>query len=302
MGLYLLNIFSLFLLTIIFVQFIYEFLKLKTAWRAVFLIFLVFFLADNIILLLDIYNQKMTTNSLSYNSINEVLVGVSGAIFGLIFPLFTDLFSKRVLKKGKYITLLITSIIYALSYFILRSQRVESILLDIVNIAMVVSFIVIIVYFAISIIRGLKYIFNESTEKRFIIFYIVYMLIFIINLVAIFLPEKVSTTIDIYAEPISSIIIGLSLSITIFTSKYNYIKSKQNIDINDVFKNEYRLSKREVEITNLICNGKNSKTIADELFISIKTVNAHLHNIYKKCRISGKHDLMQLIRRFTLED
>ncbi len=53
------------------------------------------------------------------------------------------------------------------------------------------------------------------------------------------------------------------------------------------------LSRREVEIVQLLCEGLSSKEIARSLHISAKTVENHRYNIYKKC---GAESLASLMR------
>jgi two-component system response regulator NreC len=45
------------------------------------------------------------------------------------------------------------------------------------------------------------------------------------------------------------------------------------------------LSTREIDIIRLVVNGKTSKEIGEELFISSKTVDAHKNNIFKKLNV-----------------
>jgi signal transduction histidine kinase/DNA-binding NarL/FixJ family response regulator len=59
----------------------------------------------------------------------------------------------------------------------------------------------------------------------------------------------------------------------------------------------FKLSVREVEIVSLIMKGLPYKQIADQLFISVKTVNAHAKNIFEKCQVNCK---VELINRLTL--
>lgn len=61
-------------------------------------------------------------------------------------------------------------------------------------------------------------------------------------------------------------------------------------------KNEkkFRITERELELIQLICEGKSSKEIAAGLFISVKTVEAHRNNIYNKLNV---HNSVQLVRR-----
>jgi len=51
------------------------------------------------------------------------------------------------------------------------------------------------------------------------------------------------------------------------------------------------LSKQEVNIQNLILQGKSNKEIANELFISLSTVKTHITNIYQKLNISSRNEL-----------
>lgn len=54
----------------------------------------------------------------------------------------------------------------------------------------------------------------------------------------------------------------------------------------------YQLTKREVEIVLLLRKGYSYKTIAQGLFISEKTVNNHVQNIYEKTGVSNKVELI----------
>ncbi len=52
--------------------------------------------------------------------------------------------------------------------------------------------------------------------------------------------------------------------------------------------NEFEFTGRELEVLRLIANGKNNEEIADKLFLSIRTVEKHITNIYSKMGVSGK--------------
>lgn len=62
-------------------------------------------------------------------------------------------------------------------------------------------------------------------------------------------------------------------------------------------KSEILLSKREIEIVQLIGEGKSSAEISELLFIGKSTVDTHRKNILRKLNIHGKTDLL----RFALE-
>lgn len=51
------------------------------------------------------------------------------------------------------------------------------------------------------------------------------------------------------------------------------------------------LTKRELEVSKLVCLGKTNKEISDELYISLRTVKAHLTSIFSK---TGFRDRLEL--------
>ncbi len=61
-----------------------------------------------------------------------------------------------------------------------------------------------------------------------------------------------------------------------------------------------QLTKREVEILSLIIEGLSSKNIADQLFISKRTVDFHLDNVYQKLQVSNRMQAIHLARRMGL--
>lgn len=58
-----------------------------------------------------------------------------------------------------------------------------------------------------------------------------------------------------------------------------------------------RLTKREVQILLLIAQGHTSQEVADDLFLSTRTVGFHLTNIYEKLEVSNRiHAFRKAIR------
>ena len=51
---------------------------------------------------------------------------------------------------------------------------------------------------------------------------------------------------------------------------------------------EYEFTGRELEVLRLIAGGRNNEEIADHLFLSVRTVEKHITNIYSKMGVSGK--------------
>ena len=72
--------------------------------------------------------------------------------------------------------------------------------------------------------------------------------------------------------------------------------SYYNIKDTQIFTKSYDLyTKREREILKLIVEGKNSKLIAEELFISLHTVNAHRKNILFKAEVKTPLELISKV-------
>jgi ATP/maltotriose-dependent transcriptional regulator MalT len=57
-----------------------------------------------------------------------------------------------------------------------------------------------------------------------------------------------------------------------------------------------RLTKRELEVLTLVIEGRSSKDVADALYVSKRTVDFHLANIYDKLQVSNR---VQAFRRAT---
>ncbi len=49
-----------------------------------------------------------------------------------------------------------------------------------------------------------------------------------------------------------------------------------------------KLTKREIEVLTLVIEGKSSKEVAEQLFVSKRTVDFHLANIYDKLNVTNR--------------
>jgi|SRR5690554_3342026 len=61
---------------------------------------------------------------------------------------------------------------------------------------------------------------------------------------------------------------------------------KDNLDVAAI--NKYQFTERELELIKLIAEGRNNEEIAEKLFLSVRTVEKHITNIYGKLGVSGK--------------
>ncbi len=60
------------------------------------------------------------------------------------------------------------------------------------------------------------------------------------------------------------------------------------------------LSQREVEVLRLIAAGNSNREIAEELFLSVRTIERHVTNIYTKTNARGRVDAMAYALRHGL--
>jgi two-component system nitrate/nitrite response regulator NarL len=76
---------------------------------------------------------------------------------------------------------------------------------------------------------------------------------------------------------------------------YRAPSHKGILDDDDVFLKQFNLTPREKEIIGLLKNGATNKQIADQLFLSIYTVETHRKNLMRKLGLSTPVSLMKFI-------
>jgi len=64
----------------------------------------------------------------------------------------------------------------------------------------------------------------------------------------------------------------------------------------DEFERPLPLTRREREVANLAAEGLSSQAIADRLFLSVRTVEGHLHNAYGKLGVNERRSLSRLLK------
>ncbi len=65
------------------------------------------------------------------------------------------------------------------------------------------------------------------------------------------------------------------------------------------FSTAYSLTAREHEVLALTYRGMSSSEVANTLYITLNTVKRHLYNIYKKCAVGNKYELIYKINHFV---
>lgn len=85
---------------------------------------------------------------------------------------------------------------------------------------------------------------------------------------------------------------GAPMSATIASKTLKLLKQSSDI-IQEDSKEDFKLSKREVEVLELLKKGFDYNQIAEKLFISPFTVRKHIENIYKKLQVNNKMQAVQ---------
>lgn len=89
---------------------------------------------------------------------------------------------------------------------------------------------------------------------------------------------------------------GLSLHLAL---KYFFFASRENrpgLIPDQTFFNSFDISQREKEICLLLLEGHSYQKIADLAFISKSTVKTHINKLYRKTGVTGKEELIDLIK------
>ena len=68
--------------------------------------------------------------------------------------------------------------------------------------------------------------------------------------------------------------------------------------VSEAFATDFGLSPREREVARAIRTGQTSEEIGERLYISQRTVETHLQSIYRKCGVTNRVELLNLISRY----
>lgn len=100
--------------------------------------------------------------------------------------------------------------------------------------------------------------------------------------------------------------IFICVFVALFLGAYSLFKRKyknsvgKNIDYSRIV-SKHDLTKRELEILQLLLNGLRIGDISQKLYISPSTVQKHIYSIYKKLKIKNRIQLFNVVRRFSEE-
>lgn len=95
------------------------------------------------------------------------------------------------------------------------------------------------------------------------------------------------------AEPMAPLRGAAELRHRIHRARRAWSESNEAVDLGDAAAGD--VSAREWQVAGLACARRTSREIAEELGISIRTVDNHLRNLYRKLGVSGRSEMRQVL-------
>jgi len=87
---------------------------------------------------------------------------------------------------------------------------------------------------------------------------------------------------------------------TVVVEKEVYVTKNENFILDTSLVAQLELSKRELEILNLLAQGHSNQEIATKLFVSVSTVKTHIQNIFEKLDVKRRIQAIEKARRLNL--
>jgi DNA-binding CsgD family transcriptional regulator len=150
----------------------------------------------------------------------------------------------------------------------------------------------------------LKSIPQRSFKKGALIF-IILSTVFLMMLILDILVTRLSISALYFFDNLSLPFYILALSIGAFIFSGRVLNSEalmQDGHITDSCREQYGLTERESELIEALFEGLTNQELADKLFISKKTVENHLYNIYQKMEIKNRVQLMGTLKSWRKEN
>jgi ATP/maltotriose-dependent transcriptional regulator MalT len=79
-----------------------------------------------------------------------------------------------------------------------------------------------------------------------------------------------------------------------------YVTRNENFVQDTSLVSQLELSKRELEILNLLAQGHSNQEIAGKLFVSLSTVKTHIQNLFEKLEVKRRTQAVEKAKRLNL--
>jgi DNA-binding CsgD family transcriptional regulator len=87
---------------------------------------------------------------------------------------------------------------------------------------------------------------------------------------------------------------------TVVVEKEVYVTRNENFVLDTSLVAQLELSKRELEILNLLALGHSNQEIAAKLFVSVSTVKTHIQNLFEKLDVKRRIQAIEKARSLNL--
>jgi len=87
---------------------------------------------------------------------------------------------------------------------------------------------------------------------------------------------------------------------TVVVEKEIYVQRNENFVLDTSLVAQLELSKRELEILNLLARGYSNQEIAAKLFVSVSTVKTHIQNLFEKLDVKRRIQAVEKAKRLNL--
>jgi two-component system, NarL family, response regulator LiaR len=87
---------------------------------------------------------------------------------------------------------------------------------------------------------------------------------------------------------------------TVVVEKEVFVNRNEDFVLNTSLISQLELSKRELEILNLLAKGLSNQEIASTLFISLSTVKSHIQNLFEKLDVKRRTQAIEKAKRLNL--
>jgi DNA-binding CsgD family transcriptional regulator len=260
-------------------------------------LFIAFMLS--LILIQCAISLKMFSGYMSQGSIVPILSRVfdiigtaSSTISGLVFVNY--LFGLKInnVKRAIYYSVFGFQLIGFLIYYTFTTKYIFQTLLR-------ASVIIVIMYEIFIVLINFRGVINKELKraiKLFILVTVIFFPLILIESYRAYIPFfKNIELIKVLALPLYLLIINI-LSIYFAVAYFNTPPFSNNNKLTDYFIKTYDITEKESQVIELVMEGLTYKQIAEKLFISAKTVDNHIQNIYKKLNVNSKLQLANFVR------
>ena len=115
---------------------------------------------------------------------------------------------------------------------------------------------------------------------------------------------------DLYIGAIALIFTGLGIWLalklakpktqTIIVEKEVFIKPEANFTLNQTELERLGISKRELEVLQLMSKGMSNQEIAEQLFVSLNTIKTHSSKVFEKLDVKRRTQAVEKAKRLSI--